>query len=127
MKKLLCILLAMLTMLSLLSIIAGAAGAQSAEVSCRVLLNTPIQTGKSDWSGRAFRVGPLVFATYFTPQTAYKLKVNGAAVNEDNALEIFVEGESDMGLMVIGTGLLVLYVPLKDVFGARGVKLTQKG
>jgi len=124
MKKLLCILLALLTLLSLLSITAGAAGAQS-DLDYTILVNMPIQTGNSDWIGRAFRVGPLVFVTYYTPATNYRLKVYCAHRNEDNALELFVMNEalSDVGLTVVGTGLLVLYVPWKDVIGARGVQV----
>jgi len=125
MKKFLCILLAILTMLSLLSITAGAANAKS-EIDYTILFNMPIQTGNSDWSGRAFRVGPLVFVTYYTPQSNYRLKVYGAERNENNELEIFVLNEAlgDVGLTVIGTGLLVLYVPWEDVLGARGVQVS---
>jgi hypothetical protein len=130
MKKLLCVLLAMAALLSSLSLAAGAAGAQSgSEVPYEVLVDMPIRMGGSDWSGHAFRVGSLVFVTYFMPQTNYRLNVLRADRSEYNALVLTVAGEflDDVGLTVIGTGLLVLHVPLKDVIGTRGVTFETVG
>jgi len=127
MKKTICILLTLLTTLSLLSIPAGAADAQSgAEISYKVLGNVPVRRGYLDGNDRSFRVGPLVFVSYTIPSTNYRFQVNRVEINKDNTLEVFAEikDTGGIGLMVISPGLLALYVPWKDVFGVRGVKVT---
>jgi len=122
-KKLLCILLAMLTMLAFLSATAAAADPEPDEVSFKVVFNLN-RIGDGINLG-AFRFCSLVIIPYVTPQSNYRLQVNRVEINEDNALEVFAEGKyiGDGGATVMGTGLLLLYVPLKDVKGTNGVIL----
>jgi len=123
-KKTLCILLAMLTMLSLLSVTAVAAEAEPDEVPFRVLLRQLPNRGDHDAPARRFL--SLIVIPYGTPSTNYRLQVNRVEINEDNTLEVFIEirDTGGVGLMVTGHHWAVLYVPLKDVFGTRGVKVT---
>ena len=121
-KKLLCILLAVLTMLAFLSV-AVAAEAEPGEVPFKVLFSMP---NRGDQNAPARRFLSLVAIPYAIPSTNYRLRVNRVEINEDNALEVFIEiiDTDNVGLMVVLDYWAVLYVPLKDIKGISGVVLT---
>ena len=132
-KKILCAALAMLMLLSFMPIMSAAA-AEPGEVPftaagplSTILVEKVVRIlagGMPNDSG--FRFYSLVIIDYTTHQSNYRIRANRVAVNADNALEVFAEGYyiGDAGAMVMGRGLLVLYVPLRKVSGTSGVKVT---
>ena len=122
-KRILCILLAMLTMLAFLSATAAAAGPEPGKAPFKVLFSLP---NRGNPNAPVCRFFSLVAIPITIPSTNYRLQVNRVEVNEDNALEVFIEivDTGTVGAMVVLDYWAVLYVPLKAVKGANGVVVT---